>query len=380
MADLDIENVCEELCRDCITRFVPDESPFFDTVWQAVHSRIFPKDRVLPPEEWMLAPKSSGTPGALGLQGVHEDLATISIVSTLCAVVIEMLSSGRSSQQALDSLLSKYGDAFGTPVWAISHIKSLVAARIDRPAGKSSKAGKAGTPEDIGRIPADTEDHGEAASILVTRGGPVQLSLGIDKGQLQVLLNGKEDVTFRSRERLFCPLLRLAAARKVGAGWLHKENDLHEMQEGTHAYYELANHLAVVTGNRDILKADRGQGTVRLEVRREAIKIQKSVRDFESRHTGYIKNLLEEIPGKEPGKTAHFDLYSDRLFREALGLARNSLLGAEAGHDLGWSLTHTRCLDVLDTFLPCVPEGRYKSFMFAPVRDLTEQLRRLLAQ
>ncbi len=133
MADLDIENVCEELCRDCIVRFVPEEAPFFDAVWQAVHTRMFPNDRVLPPEEWRLSPKSSGTAGALGLHGVHEDMATISIVSTLCAVVIETLSSGSSSRESLDSLLSKYGEAFGTPVWAVPHIRSLVEGRIHHP-------------------------------------------------------------------------------------------------------------------------------------------------------------------------------------------------------------------------------------------------------
>ncbi len=132
MADTDIATVCEELSRHCIEGLVPEDAPSFDAIWQVLRRRVFSDGGVVPPEEWKLQP-SSGTPGALGFDGEVEDLTTISIVSTLCAVVIETLSSGNSSRQSLDSLLSKYGGAFHTPAWAVPHIKSLVEARIHRP-------------------------------------------------------------------------------------------------------------------------------------------------------------------------------------------------------------------------------------------------------
>jgi hypothetical protein len=139
-----IESICQELCRDCITRVVPDEAPLFDTIWQAAKQRMFGGDGVLPPVEWELRTVVAGTPGALSLHGEGESLATISIVSTLCAVVIEAVSSEDRLNQSLDDLLAKYRDTFDTPEWAISHIRSLVQGHIERSAYGTSPRLKVG--------------------------------------------------------------------------------------------------------------------------------------------------------------------------------------------------------------------------------------------
>jgi len=149
MAKSDIQDICEELCRDCIARSVPDQVPFFETIWQAVHNRMFPGGKTLDPKEWELDLASLGTAGALGLHGERDELTTMSIISTICAVVIDTLSSESCSQQVVNRLLVKYGKAFDTPEWAIPHIKSLVNARIQhstqRPDGTKT-AGASGKP------------------------------------------------------------------------------------------------------------------------------------------------------------------------------------------------------------------------------------------
>lgn len=75
----------------------------------------------------------------LGLHG-GEDLQTTSIVCTLSAVMIAMVSSESRSKRVMDELATKYAAEFDTPQWAVPHIKSLVQRRIrELPAGVTRK-------------------------------------------------------------------------------------------------------------------------------------------------------------------------------------------------------------------------------------------------
>jgi len=60
----------------------------------------------------------------------QEDLRTASMVCTLSALTIAMTSSDDRSKKVLDELAAKYAAEFGTPSWAIGHIKSLVQKQL----------------------------------------------------------------------------------------------------------------------------------------------------------------------------------------------------------------------------------------------------------
>ena len=120
-----LESICRELSRECVRNAIPAEAPFFDLVWGVLRGRMFPGGKALSPEYWHIRSSQAEIISGLGLHG-GEDLQTISIVSTLSALMVVMASSGSNSKKGLDELATKYATEFGTPEWALSHIKSLV--------------------------------------------------------------------------------------------------------------------------------------------------------------------------------------------------------------------------------------------------------------
>ena len=134
-----LESLCRELSRECIGNAIPAEAPFFDLVWDVLRVRMFPGGKALSPEYWHIRSSQAEIISGLGLHG-GEDLQAISIVSTLSALMFVMVSSGSHSKKRLDELTAKYAAEFGTPNWAVSHIKSLVTRHMkDLPAIVSPK-------------------------------------------------------------------------------------------------------------------------------------------------------------------------------------------------------------------------------------------------
>ena len=129
MSTGNLENLCKELAQQCVRDIAPAEAPFFDSVWCVLHERMFPRGEALSPEHWQIGASRAEVVSELGLHG-GEDLQTVSIVSTLSALMVKMVSSGSRSKKTLDELAAKYSDEFGTPKWAVSHIKALVQRRI----------------------------------------------------------------------------------------------------------------------------------------------------------------------------------------------------------------------------------------------------------
>lgn len=134
-----LESLCRELSRECIGNAIPAEAPFFDLVWDVLREHMFPDGEALSPEHWHIGSSQGEIISGLGLHG-GEDLQAISIVSTLSALMFVMVSSGSHSKKRLDELTAKYAAEFGTPNWAVSHIKSLVTRHMkDLPAIVSPK-------------------------------------------------------------------------------------------------------------------------------------------------------------------------------------------------------------------------------------------------
>lgn len=104
MSDYELERICKDLSHQCITSIVPDEASFFEPIWQVLHKQIFQSKNVLSPKSWWEKSTYTETLSGLGLYG-GEDLRTVSIISTLSALMITMLSSEKRTMDRLDILV-----------------------------------------------------------------------------------------------------------------------------------------------------------------------------------------------------------------------------------------------------------------------------------
>lgn len=155
-----------------------------------------------------------------------------------------------------------------------------------------------------------------------------EIWIGIHNGTNLVLINGQELPSFRSREAEFTRLLLLAAARHVGPGWLHREDNLKCQAPGFQGISDLREALSyaqlrgVPADLRKFIIRAKGEkdNTVRLALRSEKIFIDESIYRFRSVHRSKLKNLLRKRPSKYTEK------WLERLNHEADQLGRNLYL------------------------------------------------------
>lgn len=353
------------MIKELVKENYPDELIVFETAWDGFRILIEQwKDKS--PESWSVEDYRKLSVPYFSFPDKFEESAIRPLTLALIAIALRL--SGRIDQNRLRQTTRIYAKQFGVPTSLEPQILSLLL---------------------------------KASGLKPVEGKPVQevyeeadmLEIGISEGVPYVKVNGREEKRFRAHNKQFTNLVLLAAARKTGEGWLHKDNDL-DLGASDQTLADIRSWLSSwllidVTPN-EVVKAS-GEKDKRVQLSAfepKNIEIDKSICQFKSKAKDRIEeiikraesriNFLEKSSRKEGRPLLKIDEI-DRLKKEAPIVGKQMSLVQRATNLLGlefenqdWIKTWKKTMNTLE-LLDEPLDGR-DAEEFAKVERLIENL------
>jgi hypothetical protein len=145
------------------------------------------------------------------------------MVCTLSALMIAMISSENRSNRVLDELATKYGAEFGTPDWAVSHIKALVQRRIRELPTKTIQKRTSAKPYLIwesGKHPYEATENDVNRLRDAAQKGDLDIFANDAEGE-ELLVFGKSSALTVGESHAWATLMALL--ERVGSRWTREE-------------------------------------------------------------------------------------------------------------------------------------------------------------